>query len=143
VTSECHELVVALLAAGADANVQNSCGETSVWWGACKSTDDILQLLLDGGGSVNEPSKNGQTPLMALVRRNEGDSAARLRVLLSRPELGLDAKCEGKTAEEWAQEKGHPDLAQAIAAERGRRMRWNGLRSVWVAAATFTNHNII
>jgi hypothetical protein len=57
-------------------------------------------------------------------------------LFLARPELDLDAKWRGKTAEQWAEEKGHRNLAQAIAAERAGRMRWNGLRSAWVATAS-------
>jgi ankyrin repeat protein len=114
-------LVVALLAAGADANVTNRHGVTSAWWGAINSTADILQLLLDGGGSVNEPRNDGCTPLIALVKNNYGDAAARLQVLLAYPELDLDAKYRGRTAEEWAVDRGHSQLAVAIAEERARR----------------------
>jgi ankyrin repeat protein len=130
-----RELVVALLAAGADANVRDDGGRTSVWWGAAMPTitADIMQLLIDGGGSVNKLANDGMTPLIALVSWN-GDAAARLRVLLARPELDLDATFKGKTADRWAEEKGHPDLAQAIGEERGRRKRWSALRSAWIAA---------
>jgi hypothetical protein len=88
-----------------------------VQWGAATSTAAILQLLIDGGGSVNEASNEGLTPLIAVASANNGDAAARLDVLLARPELDLDAKCRGKTAEEWARQRGHPELAAAIAAE--------------------------
>jgi cytohesin len=128
-----RELVVALLEAGADANVKDNDGWTSLWWAAADSTGAILQLLIDGGGIVNEPNDDFETPLTALVRNNRGDAADRLGVLLTRPELELDVKWRGKTAEEWAKEKGHQDFAQAIAAERAKR-RWDGLRSAWIAA---------
>jgi ankyrin repeat protein len=134
VDSERSDLVVALLAAGADANVKNNNGETPVWWGAAYNTADILQLLIDSGGSVNEPDDEGITPLIILVKWSDGDSADRLHLLLAQPELDLDAKSEGQTAEEWAEEEDHPELAQAIAAERTRRARWDGLRFVWVTA---------
>jgi ankyrin repeat protein len=129
-----RNLVVALLAAGADANVKDKRGRTSAWRGALQSTADILQLLIDGGGSVNEPDNFGQTPLIALVRNNCGDAAARLQVLLACPELDLDATYYDKTPEEWATKLGYMELAAAIAQERRRRMRWNGLRSTWIAA---------
>jgi ankyrin repeat protein len=130
---ERHELVAALLAAGASANVKDSNGWTSVWWGAWNSTADILQLLIDGGGSVNEAGNSGETPLVTLVW-SDGDAVARLRVLLARPELDLDVTYEGKTAEQWAEEEGHFELAAAIEAERVGRQRWSDLRSAWVAA---------
>jgi ankyrin repeat protein len=134
VANQRRELVVALLAAGADANVKDDGGWTSLWWAAYTSTADILQLLIDSGGSVNEPDDEGITPLIILVKWSDGDSADRLHLLLAQPELDLDAKSEGQTAEEWAEEEDHPELAQAIAAERTRRARWDGLRFVWVTA---------
>ncbi len=130
------ELVVTLLATGADANVKVNGGGTPVYWGASVSTADILQLLIDGGGNVNEMNICGQTPLINLVKFNSGDKAARLQVLLACPELALDAKDYGKTAEEWAVHKRHPELAMAIVEGRLRRMRWSALRSAWIAAIT-------
>ena len=128
-----REVVVALLAAGANPNVTDVYGRTSVWVGAMFSTADILQLLIDGGGGVNELSNDGETPLIVCVRYNNGDAAARLQVLLACPELDLDAKYKGKTAEEWVR-RGHPELAAAIAEERARRERWSALRAAWIAA---------
>jgi hypothetical protein len=130
-----RQLVVTLLETGADANVKNGFGETSVWWAAQDSTADILQLLLDGGGSVNEPKNDGETPLIALVRDNEGDAPDRLGVLLARPELDLDVTYKGKTAEQWAEEEDHFELAAAITTKR-YKARWDGLRSTWIAAMT-------
>jgi hypothetical protein len=128
------KVVVALLAAGGDANVRNRCGETSVLWGAYNSTIHILQLLMDGGGSVNNVDKFGQTPLITLVRCNKGEAAARLEVLLACPELDLNAEYDGKTAEQWAIYTRCDQLAVPIAAERARRERWGGLRAAWIAA---------
>jgi ankyrin repeat protein len=130
-----RELVVALLAVGANPNVTDDYGRTSVWAGAYDSTADILQLLIDGGGSVNEPTNFlRRTPLIALARNNGGDAPARLQILLACPELNLEAICERKTAEEWAVRRGHPELAAAIAEERRRRERWSTVRCAWVAA---------
>jgi hypothetical protein len=129
-----REVVVALLAAGANPDVTDDYGRTSVWVGATYSTADIPQLLIDGGGSVNEPDNVGRTPLIAVARSNNGDAAARLQVLLACPELDLDAEYAGKTAEEWAVHCGHTQLAVVIAEERARRERWSALRAAWVAA---------
>jgi hypothetical protein len=130
-----RELVVALLAAGADANVKDGDGWTSVWAGAAFSTADILQLLIDGGGSVDEPKNSGEMSLIALVRWNDGDADARLQVLLACPELDLDATYDGKTAEQWAVYMGHVELASAIAEEKAKRERWSTLRAAWTAAS--------
>jgi hypothetical protein len=131
---ERRKMVVALLAAGADVNVKNIHGRTSVWEGAFESIPDILQLLIDGGGSVNEPSIYGETPLISAVSNTYGNATALLQVLLTCPELELDAAYEGKTAEKWAVVARRTQLASAIAQERRRRMRWSALRFTWVAA---------
>ncbi len=115
-----REVVMALLAAGADANIKGRDGQTPVLSAAFDNTADMLQLLIDGGGSVNAATIGGQTPLISLVMYSYGDAAARLRVLLAQPELNLDARYIGKTAEEWAVEDGHDALAAAIAAEVGQ-----------------------
>jgi ankyrin repeat protein len=142
------EVVVALLAAGACANVKigdglasvyaDSCpiqhGITSVWLAAFSSNANTLQVLIESGGNVNEPAPDGQTPLLALVRNSYGDAASRLAVLLARPELDLDNKWKGKTAKRWAADEGYHDLAAAIEQERTIRKRWSPLRSAWVAA---------
>jgi hypothetical protein len=136
-----REVVVALLAAGADANVKDKSGWTSVWWAADDSTAEIMQMLLDSGGNVREPDNDGETPLIALVRNRRGDAAARLGVLLARHELDLDAKYYGKTAEEWAVDCGYPELEAPMTEERLRRGRWSELRSAWVAATIALSGN--
>jgi ankyrin repeat protein len=104
---KCRELVVALLAAGANPNVTDVSGSTSVLWAASSSIADILQLVIHGGGSVNEADNVGWTPLIALARSRLGNAATRLQVLLRCPELDLDAACDGTTAEEWAVRMAH------------------------------------
>jgi ankyrin repeat protein len=133
-----RDLVAALLTTGADPNVKDKLGATSVWWSAVDSTADILQLLIDGGGSVNEPCDLDRTPLIALARNNCHDAPARLQVLLACPELDLHAGYDGMTAEDWAVRRGHAELAAAIAEERLKRVRWSAVRCAWVAA---TAHN--
>jgi ankyrin repeat protein len=129
-----RELVVALLAAGADANVKNNIGATAVLLCVVINTADILQLLIYGGGSVNEPDEYGNTPLIGLAMMNSGNAPVRLQVLLARPELDLDAKYDGRTAEEWAVRMAHFKLAVTIAEECGRRVRWSAMRCAWVSA---------
>jgi ankyrin repeat protein len=130
---ERRDLVVALLAAGADPNMKDGSGTTSVWY-AAYSNADILRLLIHGGGSVNEADNFRKTPLIELVRWNRHDAAARLQVLLACPELDLDAACEEITAERWAVKMRHLKLAVAIAKERAGRKRWGNLRSAWIGA---------
>jgi hypothetical protein len=112
-----QEVVAALLSAGANPEVASSHGRACVWLAACISTAETLQLLIDGGGSVNTTDNDGEPPLIALVRYDVGDLRGRLDVLLSRPELDVDAEFEGKSAEQWAVDRSNEDVAEVIAEE--------------------------
>ncbi len=92
--------------------------------------------VIDGGGSVNQVTNFGNTPLIVLVRTNNGDAAARLQMLFACPELDLDATYHGKTAEEWAVHNDHSEMAVMIVEERARRERWSALRAAWISATT-------
>jgi hypothetical protein len=130
---------VALLAAGGDTNAKDKDAATPTWCAAGYSNADILRLLIDGGGSVNEPNIYGRTPLIALIWYDIGDVAARLGVLLACPELDLDAKQYGKMPEEWAVNRNHSRLALAIAEERRKRVRWSAVRCAWIAGTMLAN----
>ncbi len=131
------DVVVALLAVGADVNVKIRYGYTSMWMAAANIKADILQLLIEGGGNVNETNSDGETPLIALVKynnnNNKNDAAAQLQVLLACPELDLDATYDGNTFGGGVLQS-KPLLAAAIAKERRRRMQWSAFRVAWVAA---------
>jgi ankyrin repeat protein len=144
VVFERRELVVALMAAGADANVKEpKVGGTSVWWCAPQDIANILQLLIDGGGSANEANNYGQTPLIALVTCNDIDAAARLEILLACPELDLDVIHRGMTAKQFAVALGYCQLAVAIANEQARRERWSVFRVAWMAATVMATTNVL
>jgi hypothetical protein len=137
-----YELCVALLAVGADPNVKSNTGATSVWVGASR-TADILQLLIDAGGDVNVHSDRSGTPLIShAISSSYDDEAAVLGVIFSCPDLKFDSKYKGKTAEQWATERGCFWKASAIADERARRARWGVLRSAWITA-TITRHSVM
>ena len=88
-----HDVVVLLLQHGADAN-----GDNVMSAAVCLSTPEILQLLIDVGGDVNQRCvdqpvlfwavDNYQPPLMA--------------VLLAEPTLNLAVTYKGKTPEQYA-----------------------------------------
>jgi hypothetical protein len=109
-----REVAVALLAVGANPNVKDTHGRTSLWWGAYHSSANILQLLIDGGGSVNEADNFGMTPLIALVMYR----SAKVQVLFACPELDLDAVYNGMTAKQWAAYGYHFELVEEIAHEQ-------------------------
>ncbi len=132
-----RELVEVLLSVGADANAEDRRHWTSVWYGAVGGTADILQLLLHAGGRVDNTGTDSLLITMVRCAKDlecvSRDAIPRLRVLLACPELNLDVKHDGQSAEEWALKKGYRKVAAVIAHEQKRRARWTRLRAAWVA----------
>lgn len=60
------EAVRRLIELGADVNAGHAIFGTSVHAAASGGAPQMLELLLDAGGRVNEPNAQGQTPLVAL-----------------------------------------------------------------------------
>jgi ankyrin repeat protein len=130
-------VVTAVLEAGADSDVCDKYGQSSIFGCAFAGKAEVMRLLIERGGDVNKANRDGCTPLISLVRNNAGDAADRLLVLLERPELDLDVKFEGRTAEQWAREKGHHHLADAVHVEVGSSLTlffWS--ESVFVVVGT-------
>lgn len=109
-------------------------GSTPMLWAACRGNVDLLRALIDAGGDVNQGDFHGMyTPLIAVARGKVLTGAVdRARVLLAEPGLDPLATRGGKTAEEWARERGMDDVADAIAGEILARARWSPCRSAWM-----------
>ena len=120
------DVVVALLAAGADANRGDA-----MFVGVCFSNPVILRLLLDAGGDVAQTTR-GTLPVYWVVRDigvNAGGSTDMLQVLLPEPRVDLVGVYDGRTAEEYARGGGKHTAARLLVAEvsRVRSLGW-----VWV-----------
>lgn len=112
-----------LLSHGASPNRVNRWGATPLWTAAYRGTPEVLQALIDAGGNVNVRDRDGYTVLMAVVCWTHGDAEARLRVLLSRQDLDLNATGGlGVTAAVLADTRGRTDMAAAIVEEVGARV---------------------
>ena len=103
-----YNIVALLLYLGADPN-----GEEVMAAGAYHSTPQILQLLLDAGGGINQKS-GGEPPIFTAIASTTGDVEGKVRVLLAQPALDLAAAHKGKTPMQWAQACGRPALAETI-----------------------------
>lgn len=120
VSNEHFDAVVLLLNVGADPNVEDTFGQSSVYYGAGWSTAAILRELVARGGDVNKVNRGGTSPLVVLVQFGrqgdnlQGDVMDRLKVLLSYDALDLDVKHNGQTAEELAAVEGQHDMVRAI-----------------------------
>jgi ankyrin repeat protein len=135
VSRQNRDLVAALLAYGAKC-MANRHGETPVYLTCFRGTADMLRLLIDGGGCVNQVTCASESPLIALIREFEGDEE-QLSVLLAHPDIDLDAKHYAKTAWQWAMLKvWKHKLAAIISKERQKRLRWTNIRIAWIGSIT-------
>ncbi len=124
------DIIAVLLAVGANTNAKYEQGCTAVLRACLLFTADIVQLLINGGGSVNEVGNRGETVLYAcLYGCGLGDARARLGVLLARPELDMDAPYEVEIPTFVPR-----DMLVATADERVARRRWSNCRLAWMAA---------
>ena len=104
-----HDVVVWLLSLGADPE-----GYRVMYYGARFSTAGILLLLIDAGGDVNRETYV-LPPLFAAVWGNNWED--NVRVLLAQPSLDFTIKYDGYTPEQYARDKGWPEVADMIAQE--------------------------
>ena len=108
-----YDVVVWLLSLGADPD-----GERVMYGAVCMASPQVLQLLIDVGGSVNRKS-NGDVPLFFTIDDYKRDMA---RVLLDQPRLDMSVRFGGKVVEDFVRGYPRPALADLIADEV-RRLR--------------------
>jgi ankyrin repeat protein len=109
-----HELVGALLKAGARANVTNLFGATPLAEAAKLGDPDLVRLLLDAGADPNSPNQDGQTALM--LASSVGASSV-VRLLIERgASVNAVESFRGQTALMWAAAENHPDVVEALVA---------------------------
>eukprot|EP00753_Platysulcus_tardus_P002106 PLAT11614.11.p1 GENE.PLAT11614.11~~PLAT11614.11.p1 ORF type:complete len:677 (-),score=217.18 PLAT11614.11:252-2282(-) len=112
--------VEALLAAGADKDAKEPSGVTPLFHWASDGRNDLAAALIDAGADVNAADEYGWTPLILACRMGH----KRIVELLMAAGADPTPQYDGRAAEEWAIERGHPDIAAiiragaALAAER-------------------------
>ena len=114
------DVATALLAHGASPNVRVKCGETPLWRAAHSGSSSLLRALIDAGGDVSVCSDDGRSPLLAVVTSGSKDSDAVKRVvtlLTCGSGVDVDARWQGKTAEQWARDSRRDEIADLIADE--------------------------
>ena len=60
-------LIQRLLQLGANPNVKDSCGQNSVHIALSNHSEDVLRMIIDGGGDVNAQSYIGATPAYFMI----------------------------------------------------------------------------
>ncbi len=109
-----HELVRALLKAGARADITNHYGSTPLTEAVKLGDVDLVRMLLDAHADPNSPNQDGQTALML------ASSIGSLPIAEMLIKRGADVNAvetfRGQTAIMWAAAENHPDLVDLLIA---------------------------
>ncbi|MFM9983514.1 MAG: ankyrin repeat domain-containing protein [Burkholderiales bacterium] len=105
------ELVRFLLEAGADPKARNDDGESPLQWAALSGNVGAGRLLLERGADPNLADLKGNRPLHAAADSGNMDM---VRLILSRTTDTKAKNREGLTAEDVANERSRPEIAQLL-----------------------------
>ncbi len=116
-----HELVRALLKAGAKANVTNRYGSAPLTEAVKLADVELVRMLLEAKADPNSPNQDGQTALML------ASSLGSLEIARLLVEHGADVNAvetfRGQTALMWAAATNHPDIVDLLLAHKAIDVR--------------------
>jgi uncharacterized protein len=123
-----HELVRALLKAGAKANVTNQYGASALTEAVKLGDVELVRLLLDARADPNSPNPDGQTALM--LASNIG--SLKIAELLTGKGANVNAveSFRGQTALMWAAAGNHPDVVDLLIA-KGANVKLRAKHDDW------------
>ena len=109
-----HDLVRALLKAGAKANVTNKYGATPLAEAVKLADVDLVRMLLDAKANPDAPNQDGQTALMLA----SAIGSQKIAELLISHGANVNAveNFRGQTALMWAAGENHPDMVDLLLA---------------------------
>lgn len=124
-----HELVRALLKAGAKADVSNRFGASAL--GEAVKIDDLelVKLLLDAGANVNSPNGDGQTALMLAISIGS-ESVAKLLVQRG-ADVNAVERFRGQNALMWAAGNNLPDTLDLLLARGAKHVNLRAHSDDW------------
>jgi ankyrin repeat protein len=111
----CGACVRLLLDRGADAKARSNAGMSALHFAAFKGDVVMVKALLEAGAPVNIADDRGLTPLI-MAANSRGKDPAVVRLLL---EHGADSQAKdsfGRTAGDWAQIGGRPEIIAMLPA---------------------------
>ncbi|HEY4214070.1 MAG TPA: ankyrin repeat domain-containing protein [Steroidobacteraceae bacterium] len=107
-----HDLVRALLKAGAKPNIANHFGASPLTEAVKLGDVGIATLLLDAGADVNSPNQDNQTTLMLASSIGSRELAA---LLITRgADVNAVERFRNQTALMWAAAEGHADVVELL-----------------------------
>jgi ankyrin repeat protein len=107
-----HELVRALLKAGANPKVTNRYGSSPLGEAVKLSDLELVRMLLDAGADPNSPNQDGQTALM--LASNIGSLQIAQLLISRKAEVNAVEVFRGQTALMWAAAENHPDIVDLL-----------------------------
>jgi ankyrin repeat protein len=113
-----HDKVVALLAAGGDANESNSSGVTALMLAASSGYEDIIHVLIDHGAKVNAFDQNG---FSALLHAIQGRNSEAVKALLDRSADATIETADGTTPHQLALKLQEVRIMKLLMAARASR----------------------
>jgi ankyrin repeat protein len=111
-----HELVRALLKAGAKANVTNNFGASPLGEAVKLGDVELVRMLLDAHADPDSPNQDGQTALM--LASSIGSLGIAKLLIQSGANVNAVEKFRGQTALMWAAGQNHPDIVDLLLAHR-------------------------
>jgi ankyrin repeat protein len=109
-----HELVRALLKAGAKANITNRFGSSPLTEAVKLGDADLTRLLLDAHADANSPNQDDQTALMLASSLGSPEIA---QMLIARgANVNAVEDFRGQTALMWAAAESHPEIVDLLLA---------------------------
>ena len=109
-----HELVRALLKAGAKANITNRFGSTPLAEAVKLGDVDLTRLLLDAHANADSPNQDGQTALM--LASNIGSLKIAQLLVAHGANVNAVESFRGQTALMWAAAETHPEIVDLLLA---------------------------
>jgi ankyrin repeat protein len=107
-----HELVRALLDAGAQANIVNSFGSSPLSEAIKLGDVELVRLLLDNGADPDSPNQDNQTALM--LASNIGSLEIATLLIEHDAKVNEVEKFRGQTALMWAAAGNYPDIVELL-----------------------------
>lgn len=124
-----HEMVRALLKAGAKADITNNYGASALGEAIKLNDLEMVKLLLDAGADVNSPNLDGQTALMLAISMGSNDIA---KLLVSRgADINAVENFRGQNALMWAAGGNMPEIVELLLAKGAKNIDLRAHHDDW------------